>query len=239
MSHIGTKLVTSDQDIAENLAAVKSRVAAAAKADGRKPDQINLIAVSKTKPAPLIRAAITASHRVFGENRLQETEAKWPSLKENFDDVKVHLIGPLQRNKVKRALQLFDVIETVDRPKLARALARELDIIDLRPDCFLQVNTGEESQKSGVVPDELDAFVALCRDELALPVKGLMCLPPKNEEPAVHFGLLRELALRNGLDQLSMGMTADFETAIRFGATSVRVGTAIFGGRPHLSSNPD
>jgi PLP dependent protein len=239
MSKIGTKFVTSDKDIAENLAAVKSRVATAAKADGRTADQISLIAVSKTKPAGHIQAAITAGHRVFGENRLQETEEKWPLLKEKFDDVKLHLIGPLQRNKVKRSLQLFDVIETVDRPKLANALAREMDISGLRPLCFLQVNTGEESQKSGVVPEELDAFVALCRDELALPIQGLMCLPPKYEEPALHFGLLRELAHRNGLDQLSMGMTADFETAIRFGATSVRVGTAIFGSRPIQASNPD
>ncbi len=239
MSQIGTKYVTTDQDIAENLAAVKSRVAAAAKADGRLPDQISLIAVSKTKPATHIRAAIAAGHRVFGESRLQETEEKWPSIKEEFNDAKLHLIGPLQRNKVKRSLHLFDVIETVDRPKLARALAREIDISGLRPSCFLQVNTGEESQKSGIIPDDLAAFVTLCRDELALPVQGLMCLPPKNEEPALHFGLLRELAHRNGLDQLSMGMTADFETAIRFGATCVRVGTAIFGSRPPLPINPD
>jgi PLP dependent protein len=239
MSQIGTKFVTSDKDIAENLAAVKSRVATAAKADGRTVDQISLIAVSKTKPAGHIQAAIAAGHRVFGENRLQETEEKWPLLKEEFDDVKLHLIGLLQRNKVKRSLQLFDVIETVDRPKLATTLAREMDISGLRPECFLQVNTGEESQKSGVIPEELDAFVALCRDELALPVQGLMCLPPKNEEPALHFGLLRELARRNGLDQLSMGMTADFETAIRFGATCVRVGTAIFGSRLPPASNPN
>ena len=232
LSHIGNKFVNSDQDIAENLAAVKSRVAAAAKADGRTADQISLIAVSKTKPASHIRAAFDAGHRVYGENRLQEAEEKWPLFKEEFDDVRLHLIGPLQRNKVKRSLLLFDVIETVDRPKLARALAREMDTSGLRPACFLQVNTGEESQKSGVIPEELDAFVALCRDELELPVQGLMCLPPKNEEPALHFGLLRELARRNGLDQLSMGMTADFETAIRFGATCVRVGTAIFGERP-------
>lgn len=231
--------MTSDQDIAENLADVKSRVAAAAEADGRKSDQINLIAVSKTKPAALIRAAIMVAHRVFGENRLQETEEKWPTLKEEFSDVKLHLIGPLQRNKVKRSLQLFDTIETVDRPKLARTIAREMDESGLRPDCFLQVNTGEETQKSGVIPEELDAFVVLCRDELELPVRGLMCLPPKNEEPALHFGLLRELARRNGLDQLSMGMTADFETAIRFGATHVRVGTAIFEGRPPLTPNQD
>jgi len=238
-NYIGNKILTSDQDIAENLADVKSRVAAAAEADGRKSDKINLIAVSKTKPAALIRAAIMAAHRVFGENRLQETEEKWPTLKEEFNDVKLHLIGPLQRNKVKRSLQLFDTIETVDRQKLASTIAREMDQSGLRPDCFLQVNTGEETQKSGVIPEELDAFVVLCRDELELPVRGLMCLPPKNEEPALHFGLLRELARRNGLDQLSMGMTADFETAIRYGATHVRVGTAIFGGRPPLTPNQD
>lgn len=222
------------QDIAENLAAVKSRVEIAAKADGRTENDINLIAVSKTKPAPLIYAALSAGHRLFGENRLQEAEEKWPALREEFSNVRLHLIGPLQRNKVKRSLQLFDAIETVDRPKLATTLAREMDVSGLRPDCYLQVNTGEEVQKSGVIPSELDAFVALCRDELELPVRGLMCLPPKTEEPALNFGLLRELAKRNGLEELSMGMTADFEIAIRFGATVVRVGTAIFGERAPL-----
>ena len=229
----------SSQDIAENLAAVKSRVETSAKADGRAADDINLIAVSKTKPAPLIRAVLGTGHRLFGENRLQETEEKWPALREEFTDVRLHLIGPLQRNKVKRSLQLFDAIETVDRPKLATTLAREMDASGLRPDCYLQVNTGEEAQKSGITPGDLDAFVALCRDELELPVRGLMCLPPKTEEPALHFGLLRELAKRNGLEELSMGMTADFETAIRFGATVVRVGTAIFGERAPLPTNPD
>jgi PLP dependent protein len=229
----------SSQDIAENLADVESRVEIAAKADGRLADDVNLIAVSKTKPAPLIHAALSTGHRLFGENRLQEAEEKWPALREEFSNVRLHLIGPLQRNKVKRSLQLFDAIQTVDRPKLATALAREIDASGLRPDCYLQVNTGEEVQKSGVTPGELDAFVALCRDELELPVRGLMCLPPKTEEPALHFGLLRELAKRNGLEDLSMGMTADFETAIRFGATVVRVGTAIFGERAPLSTNPD
>jgi pyridoxal phosphate enzyme (YggS family) len=226
------------QDIAKNLAVVKSRVETAAKADGRTADAINLIAVSKTKPAPLIHAALDTGHRLFGENRLQEAEEKWPALREEFSNVRLHLIGPLQRNKVKRSLQLFDAIETVDRPKLAETLAREMDASGLQPDCYLQVNTGEEAQKSGVMPGELDAFVALCRDELKLPVRGLMCLPPKTEAAALHFGLLRELATRNGLEELSMGMTADFEKAIRFGATVVRVGTAIFGERAPLATNP-
>lgn len=226
----------SIQDITKNLATVKSLVKTAAKADGRTADDINLIAVSKTKPVSLIHSALRTGHLLFGENRLQETEEKWPALREEFSNVRLHLIGPLQRNKVKRSLQLFDVIETVDRPKLAKTLAREIDASGLRPDCYLQVNTGEEAQKSGVTPGELDAFVCFCRDELELPVRGLMCLPPKTEEPALHFGLLRELAKRNGLEGLSMGMTADFETAIRFGATVVRVGTAIFGERLALTT---
>ncbi len=229
--------MNSIQDVIENLASVKSLVETAAKADGRTADDIKLIAVSKTKPASLIHTVIRTGHLLFGENRLQETEEKWPALREEFLNVRLHLIGPLQRNKVKRSLQLFDVIETVDSPKLAKTLAREMDASGLRPDCYLQVNTGEEAQKSGIIPAELDAFVVFCRDELKLPVRGLMCLPPKTEEPALHFSLLRELSKRNGLEELSMGMTADFETAIRFGATVVRVGTAIFGARTDLPTN--
>jgi pyridoxal phosphate enzyme (YggS family) len=179
-----------------------------------------------------ITAALAACHRVLGENRVQEAEAKFPALKRSRPDLVLHLIGPLQTNKARVAAALFDVIETLDRPKLARALAKEMAAHGHRPACFIQVNTGEEPQKAGVAPAEADALIALARDELALPVEGLMCIPPLDEEPALHFALLREVARRNGLAKLSMGMSDDFETAIRFGATHVRVGTAIFGPRP-------
>jgi len=191
-----------------------------------------LVAVSKFHPADAVREALSAGHRVFGENRVQEAESKWPPLKALWPDCKLHLIGPLQSNKIKVALQVFDVIETVDREKIARALARHMELSGLRPDCFIQVNTGEEPQKAGIFPADADDFIRLCRDQLNLPVIGLMCIPPANEAPAMHFQLLRKIAARNGLDQLSMGMSADFETAIPFGATHVRIGTAIFGPRP-------
>lgn len=218
-------------DVAANLAAVQAEIAAAAEAAGRDAAAIGLVAVSKTHGPERIVPAIEAGQRVFGENRVQEAEHKWPDLKQRFPDVRVHLIGPLQTNKVRHAVALFDVIETVDRPKLARALAREMESQDRRLTCYVQVNTGEEPQKAGVPPAEADAFIALCRDELALPVAGLMCIPPLDEEPSLHFALLREIARRNGLDGLSMGMSADYPVAIQFGATLVRVGTAIFGPR--------
>ena len=217
--------------ITANLADVRGRIAAAAVAAGRTPASVNLVAVSKTHPAETIREALAAGHRVFGENRVQEAQAKYPALREAFPDLALHLIGPLQTNKVKDAVAHCDVIETVDRPRLAEALAREMDRSGRRLPCFIEVNTGEEPQKAGVLPTDADAFIADCRDRLGLPVVGLMCIPPEQEEPALHFALLREIARRNGLDQLSMGMSADFETAIRFGATHVRVGTAIFGAR--------
>jgi hypothetical protein len=217
--------------IADNLAEVGQRIAAAARAAGRDPGEVTLVAVGKLHPAARIEAALTAGHRVFGENRVQEAEAKFPALKAGHPDLVLHLIGPLQTNKARVAVALFDVIETLDRPKLARALAKEMAAQGRRPACFIQVNTGEEPQKAGVAPAEADALIALARDELALPVEGLMCIPPLDEEPALHFALLREIARRNGLAKLSMGMTDDFETAIRFGATHVRVGTAIFGPR--------
>jgi PLP dependent protein len=169
---------------------------------------------------------------VFGENRVQEAAAKWPALRQAAPNLQLHLIGPLQTNKVRDAVALFDVIETVDRPKLAHALVEEMKRTGRRPTCFIQVNTGEEPQKAGVLPEATDAFVGLCRDEFGLPVAGLMCIPPVDEEPALHFALLAEIARRNQLKALSMGMSADFETAIRLGATHVRVGTAIFGERP-------
>jgi len=218
--------------VADNLARVRGRIAAAARAAGRDPAEVTLVAVGKLHPAARIEAALAAGQRVFGENRVQEAEAKFPDLKQGWPGLVLHLIGPLQTNKARVAVALFDVIETLDRPKLARALAKEMAAQGRRPACFIQVNTGEEPQKAGVAPAEADALIALARDELALPVEGLMCIPPLDEEPALHFALLREIARRNGLAKLSMGMSDDFETAIRFGATHVRVGTAIFGPRP-------
>jgi len=172
-----------------------------------------------------------AGHRVFGENRVQEAEAKYPELREEFPNLALHLIGPLQSNKVRDALSIFDVIESVDRPRLAQVLAKEMDHSGRRRPCLIEVNTGEEAQKAGILPAEADGFVIECRDRLGLPVIGLMCVPPIDEEPALHFALLREIARRNELEVLSMGMSADYEKAIRFGATHVRVGTAIFGAR--------
>jgi|SRR5579871_3591400 len=216
---------------AERLAAVRSRIAAAAVAAGRDPAEVALVAVSKTKSAEDIRPTVAARQRLFGENRVQEALTKWPGLKAEFPDIRLHLIGPLQTNKVRDAVRLFDAIESLDREKLARALQAEMGKQGRRLDCFIQVNTGEEPQKAGVEPRQADAFIALCRDDLGLPIAGLMCIPPVDEDPVPHFALLRDIARRNGLSGLSMGMSADFETAIRLGATHVRVGTAIFGGR--------
>lgn len=218
-------------DVAANLAAVRARIQKAAEACGRAPETITLVAVGKTHGVDRLGAALAAGQRAFGENRVQEAEAKWPALKAQHPDARLHLIGPLQRNKVRRAVQLFDVIETVDRPKLARALADEMARAGRWPACFIEINTGEEPQKDGVVPREADAFIREWRDELGLPIEGLMCIPPVDEEPSLHFALLGAIARRNGLAKLSMGMSADFEIAIAFGATHVRVGTAIFGPR--------
>jgi pyridoxal phosphate enzyme (YggS family) len=224
------------EPISANLATVRGRIEAAARAAGRPADAVTLIAVSKTQPADAVRAALAAGQRVFGENRVQEAVAKFPELRRDYPDLTLHLIGPLQTNKVKDAVAHCDAIETVDRPRLAEALAREMERSGRRLPCFIEVNTGEEAQKAGVLPEAADAFIADCRGRLGLPVVGLMCIPPEHEEPALHFALLREIAKRNGLDQLSMGMSADFETAIRFGATHVRVGTAIFGARRPLQA---
>jgi PLP dependent protein len=217
--------------IAANLADVRGRIAAAAAAAGRTSGGVHLVAVSKTHPAATVREALAAGHRIFGENRVQEAQAKYPALREEFPDLALHLIGPLQTNKVRDAVALFDVIETVDRPRLAEALAKEMERCGRRLPCLIEVNTGEEPQKSGVLPAAADDFIVECRDRLGLPIEGLMCVPPLDEEPALHFALLREIARRTGLGLLSMGMSADFEKAIRFGATHVRVGTAIFGVR--------
>jgi hypothetical protein len=180
----------------------------------------------------VIERAIAAGQHIFGENRVQEAAAKWPALRARQPDIELHLIGPLQSNKVREAVALFDVVETLDRPKLARALAEEMARVDRRPRLFVQVNTGEELQKAGVFPAEADAFIALCRDTFGLALDGLMCIPPFDEEPAPHFALLAKIAARNGVRELSMGMSGDFVRAIPFGATYVRVGTAIFGDRP-------
>jgi PLP dependent protein len=218
-------------EIEANLAAVRARIEGAARAAARAADAVTLVAVSKTHPADSVRAALQAGQRVFGENRVQEAIAKFPGLRCDFPDLTLHLIGPLQTNKVKDAVAHCDVIETVDRPRLAEALAREMERSGRRLPCFIEVNAGEEAQKAGILPADADAFIADCRDRLTLPIIGLMCIPPEHEEPALHFALLREIAKRNHLDKLSMGMSADFETAIRFGATHVRVGTAVFGAR--------
>jgi pyridoxal phosphate enzyme (YggS family) len=218
-------------DVAGNLAAVRGRIAAAARQAGRPSNAVRLIAVSKTQPQEAVRAALAAGQRVFGENRVQEALAKFPALREEFPDLELHLIGPLQSNKAKDAVAHCEVIETLDRPHLAEVLAREMARSGRRLPCFVEVNTGEEAQKAGILPMAADDFIRDCRERWDLPIAGLMCIPPANEEPAPHFALLREIARRNGLDQLSMGMSADFEAAIRFGATYVRIGTAVFGPR--------
>jgi pyridoxal phosphate enzyme (YggS family) len=218
-------------NIAQNLRAVRARIETAAREAGRDPSATTLVAVSKTMPAVRIAQAIAAGQRVFGENRVQEAEQKWPALRSAHPGVRLHLIGALQTNKVGKALELFDAIETVDRPRLAQALAREMEKTGRRPDCFIQVNTGAEPQKAGVLPDAADAFIRSCIDDLKLPVVGLMCIPPHEEEPSLHFAFLREIARRHGIGNLSMGMSADYPVAIAFGATHVRVGTAIFGHR--------
>lgn len=217
--------------IEDRLNAVRERIAEAARAAERNPADITLVAVGKTHPPEAIEAAIAAGQRVFGENRVQEAASKFPELKARYPDLRLHLIGPLQTNKAREAVALFDVIETLDRPKLARVLAKEMAALSRRPACYVQVNTGEEPQKAGIPPAEAEDFIALARDQEGLPIEGLMCIPPLDEEPALHFALLRDMARRQGLAVLSMGMTADFETAIRFGATHVRVGTAVFGPR--------
>lgn len=214
------------------LEAVKERIAAAAREAGRRPGDIDLIAVSKTFEAADIRPILDAGHRKFGENRVQEAAGKWPGLREEYDGIELHLIGPLQSNKARQAVQLFDVIHTIDRPRIADAIAREMREQGRSLGLYIQVNTGEEPQKAGVAPGEADALIALARDELGLPLEGLMCIPPLDEEPAPHFALLARIAARNGLAQLSMGMSHDYAIAVRFGATHVRVGTAIFGARP-------
>ena len=218
-------------DVGANLRAVKAQIEAAEKVAGRAPGEVTLVAVGKVQPVQKVEAALAEGQRIFGENRVQEAQGKWLELKARYPDVTLHLIGPLQTNKAADAIALFDVIETVDRPKLARVLAAEMKKQGRMLECFVQVNTGEEDQKAGVLPADADAFIETCRDEHGLNIVGLMCIPPADDEPALHFALLREIARRHGLEKLSMGMSGDYEIAIEFGATHVRVGTAIFGDR--------
>lgn len=223
-------MADTSRTIAQALAAVDAEIADACREAGRARADVTLIAVSKTFGAEAIEAALAAGQRVFGENRVQEAQGKFPALKTAWPDLELHLIGPLQTNKAKEAVALFDVIQSVDRPKLAQALAQEMAKQGRRLPVFVQVNTGEEAQKAGVAPQQADAFVDECR-ALGLDVVGLMCIPPLEDEPSPHFALLAKIAARNGLRQVSMGMSGDFETAIRLGATHVRVGTALFGER--------
>jgi pyridoxal phosphate enzyme (YggS family) len=209
---------------------IKARVNKAAAVAGRNADDISLIAVSKVQPNERVQAVLETGHKTFGENRVQEALGKWPDFQQNFGKMDLHLLGPLQTNKARQAVELFGAIHSVDRPKLATTLARLAQERGASPDIFIQVNTGEEPQKAGILPSETDAFVAECR-ELDLPVKGLMCIPPVEEEASLHFALLAKMAQRNGLAGLSMGMSDDFEKAIQFGATHIRVGSAIFGAR--------
>src|SRR5215210_240571 len=219
-----------DETVA-NLKTLRAAIARAARDCGRDPAEITLVAVSKTVPADAIEPVLAAGGRVFGENYVQETKAKWPALRERYRDVELHLIGPLQSNKAREALHLFDVVHSLDRPSLAQALAKEIAKAGRAPRLIVQINTGEEPQKGGVLPADADAFLARCRGEWSLPIEGLMCIPPANEPPSPHFALMNKIAARNGLKTLSMGMSADFEAAIQLGATHVRIGSAIFGAR--------
>lgn len=217
--------------VEHNLEQVLQRIRKAESEAGRPAGSATLVAVSKTFGAEEIRPALDAGQRVFGENRVQEGKEKWPKLREDFTGIELHLIGPLQSNKAADAVALFDVIETVDREKIARALASEMQRQNRHPRLYVQVNTGLEPQKAGIAPAETASFLALCREELGLSIEGLMCIPPAEENPGPHFALLAKLAAENGLSHLSMGMSGDFEIAIGFGATAVRVGSAIFGSR--------
>ncbi|MGD9982480.1 MAG: YggS family pyridoxal phosphate-dependent enzyme [Hyphomonadaceae bacterium] len=219
-------------EIAAARAAILERIAAAARAAGRAPESVTLTAVSKLQPDERVEAMLAAGQRVFGENRVQEAQARWDRRRSAVHDLRLRLIGPLQSNKAGDAVAMFGAIESLDRPKLAAALADAIQKHGRSPDILIQVNTGEEAQKSGVPPLEADAFIKAARESYGLQVGGLMCIPPVDEEPAMHFALLAEIAARNGLAQLSMGMSDDFETAIRFGATHVRLGSALFGARP-------
>lgn len=219
------------ENAADRLSDVQRALQVTVDSAGRKATAVTLIAVSKTFGPEDIRPVLAAGHRDFGENRVQEAQTKWPALKSEYPDVRLHLIGPLQSNKAKEAVSLFDAIHSIDRPKIAHAIAAEMAKQGRALELFVQVNTGEEPQKAGILPRDAKEFVRMCREDLKLAISGLMCIPPVEEEPAVHFAFLEKLARELGLAQLSMGMSGDFETAIEFGATHVRVGSAIFGGR--------
>jgi hypothetical protein len=219
-------------DPAANLAAIKREIEAALKEAARGAGSVTVTAVSKTHGPERILPALEAGHRVFGENRVQEAMAKWPALREAYPDIELRLIGPLQSNKAKETVAFFDVIESLDRPKLAKALAAEMDKQGRRPKLYIQVNTGEEAQKAGVAPAEVPAFLDQCRDEFGLDITGLMCIPPAEDDPAPHFALLAKMAKTLGLSGVSMGMSGDYPVAARLGATHVRIGTGVFGSRP-------
>lgn len=218
-------------DVATRLLETRVAVERSARDVGREPASVTLVAVSKTMPEETVLPALEAGQRVFGENYVQEAKAKWPGMRERYPDVELHMIGPLQSNKAREAVELFDVIQSLDRESLAKELAREIVRSGRAPRLFVQVNTGDEPQKGGVSPSEIDAFLDLCRVHHGLVIEGLMCIPPAQDQPSPHFGLLAKIAARNGLAGLSMGMSADYEAAIQLGATHVRVGSAIFGAR--------
>lgn len=220
----------------ERLGEIRQAIARAARDAGRRPEDLTLVCVSKTFAAAEIEPVLQAGQRVFGENRVQEAMEKWPSLRQAWPGIELHLIGPLQSNKAHEAVNLFDVIETVDRDKIARALAAEIEKTGRHPKLYVQVNTGAEPQKAGVLPTDADAFIARCRTEHRLEIAGLMCIPPVDEQASPHFAMLNQIAARNDLKELSMGMSADFELAIQLGATHVRVGSAIFGTRPKAAA---
>jgi pyridoxal phosphate enzyme (YggS family) len=227
--------LSSDEGAARRLQEVRAEIEKACRAAGREPETVTLVAISKTFGTEAILPVIGAGQRVFGENRVQEAKVKWPELRQQFPDIELHLVGPLQSNKAKEAVALFDAIHTVDRPKIAQSLADEIEKQGRRPRLFIEINTGAEPQKAGVMPEAADAFIADCRDKHGLSIEGLMCIPPLDEAPAPHFALTAKIAKRNGLALLSMGMSADFASAIAFGATHVRVGTAIFGARSRVN----
>ncbi|PNG26889.1 YggS family pyridoxal phosphate-dependent enzyme [Methylocella silvestris] len=226
--------VKNSPSVLDRLEKVREEIRRAAADAGRAPGDIALVCVSKTFSAAEIQPVLAAGERRFGENRVQEAQEKWPTLRQAYPDVELHLIGPLQSNKAHEAVKLFDVIETVDRDKIAKALALEAAKAGRSPKFYVQVNTGAEPQKAGILPGEADAFIARCRDEYGLTIAGLMCIPPVDDQASPHFALLNQIAARNGLSALSMGMSGDFALAIQLGATHVRIGSAIFGGRPKL-----
>jgi len=216
-----------------SLSEIRQRINVSEQKAGRKAGTTQLIAVSKTQPNARVKAVLAAGHRLFGENKVQEAAGKWPAFREQYEGVQVHMLGPLQTNKTRQAFGLFEAIHSLDRPKLAKTCARLAQEMGDCPDLFIQINTGCEPQKAGILPIDADAFIKTCRD-LDLPVVGLMCIPPADEEPSLHFALLRKIAVRNGVDGLSMGMSGDFERAVAMGASHIRVGSAIFGARDYI-----